>query len=189
MNINDVFEKLFDYFKVYTIKDLANAIETPEPTVSKWKQRSAISPIKKKCKKLGIYDHIFREIDSFSESDFFYTINNTLYNFEIASLISLYFILNKTNINSYDSYCSYNMEKNDIKQNIFNFIKSEFKEFGFNLKNDMFTTRKGRYKLNEDFKYFLSKDKIDYIFENKEQFKESIIFLIEKKRSFTLSWK
>ncbi len=64
MNANSIFEKLFNYFKVSTIRDLSEKINMSESTVSKWRQRESINAIKKKCRELGIYNEIFG--DSFT---------------------------------------------------------------------------------------------------------------------------
>ena len=59
MNISYVFEKLFNYFNVSTIRDLSKKLNMSESTVSKWRQRNSINAIKKKCRELEIYDEIF----------------------------------------------------------------------------------------------------------------------------------
>lgn len=59
-----IFEKLFNYFKVGSIADLSIKLEAQPSTVSSWRQRSAISAIKKKCRELGIYNNIFGDIQS-----------------------------------------------------------------------------------------------------------------------------
>ena len=62
MNANSIFEKLFNYFKVSTIRDLSEKINMSESTVSKWRQRESINAIKKKCRELGIYNEIFGDL-------------------------------------------------------------------------------------------------------------------------------
>ncbi|OCL89451.1 hypothetical protein [Arcobacter porcinus] len=59
MNINDIFEKLFNYFQTSTIRELSEKINMSESTVSKWRQRESVNAIKKKCRELGIYNEIF----------------------------------------------------------------------------------------------------------------------------------
>ncbi|MDX4069824.1 helix-turn-helix domain-containing protein [Aliarcobacter skirrowii] len=59
MEINYIFEKLFNYFNVSTIRELSEKINISESTISKWKQRNSINAIKKKCRELGIYNQIF----------------------------------------------------------------------------------------------------------------------------------
>lgn len=75
-NIEVIFDKLFNYYNVNSIKDLANIINTQPSTVSNWKQRSSVTAIKKKCRELGIYEDIFPL--SFEEND-----NNKKYKEEI----------------------------------------------------------------------------------------------------------
>ena len=59
MDINDIFERLFNYFQTSTIRELSEKINMSESTVSKWRQRESINAIKKKCRELGIYTEIF----------------------------------------------------------------------------------------------------------------------------------
>ena len=64
MEINDIIDKLFDYFKVTSIQDLAEKMNVSQPTISKWKTRNAMSAIKKRCRELGIYNEIFGDLNS-----------------------------------------------------------------------------------------------------------------------------
>jgi hypothetical protein len=64
MEINDIIDKLFDYFNVYSIQDLALKMNVSQPTISKWKTRNSINAIKKKCRELGIYNEIFGDLNS-----------------------------------------------------------------------------------------------------------------------------
>ncbi len=64
MDINDIFERLFNYFQTSTIRELSEKINMSESTVSKWRQRESINAIKKRCRELGIYNEIFG--DSFN---------------------------------------------------------------------------------------------------------------------------
>jgi transcriptional regulator with XRE-family HTH domain len=66
-NINDIFEKLFNYFNVNSIKELSEKIGLQPSTISNWKQRSSISAIKKKCRELNIYNDIFSETNLMTE--------------------------------------------------------------------------------------------------------------------------
>ena len=67
MEINDMIDRLFDYFEVTSIQDLAEKMNVSQPTISKWKTRNAISAIKKRCRELGIYNEIF-VINDFTSS-------------------------------------------------------------------------------------------------------------------------
>lgn len=64
MEINDIIDKLFDYFKVTSIQDLAEKMNVSQPTISKWKTRNAMSAIKKRCREVGIYNEIFGDLNS-----------------------------------------------------------------------------------------------------------------------------
>ena len=64
MDINDIFERLFNYFQTSTIRDLSEKINMSESTVSKWRQRESVNAIKKKCRELGIYNEIFGDLNS-----------------------------------------------------------------------------------------------------------------------------
>ena len=64
MEINEIIDKLFDYFNVSSIQDLSQKMNVSQPTISKWKNRNAISAVKKRCRELGIYNDIFG--DSFT---------------------------------------------------------------------------------------------------------------------------
>jgi uncharacterized protein YjcR len=64
MEINDIIDRLFDYFEVTSIQDLAKKMNVSQPTISKWKTRNAISAIKKRCRELGIYNEIFGDLNS-----------------------------------------------------------------------------------------------------------------------------
>lgn len=76
MEINDIIDKLFDYFKVTSIQDLAEKMNVSQPTISKWKTRNAMSAIKKRCRELGIYNEIFGDLNSNINN--FQNSNNTL---------------------------------------------------------------------------------------------------------------
>ena len=64
-----IFNKLFNYFEVDTIKDLSDKIDISQSTVSKWKQRSSFTGLKKKCRELGIYSEIFGDINTQNIND------------------------------------------------------------------------------------------------------------------------
>lgn len=57
--IDNIIEKLFDYFKVSTIQDLAFKMRVTQSSISNWKTRNSINAIKRKCRELGIYNEIF----------------------------------------------------------------------------------------------------------------------------------
>ena len=59
MKIKEIFDRLFDYYNVYSIQDLATSMNVSQSTVSQWKSRNTISAIEKKCREIGIYKEIF----------------------------------------------------------------------------------------------------------------------------------
>lgn len=63
-NVEDILEKLFEYYKVGNAAELSEKIETSQKTISNWKIRNSINAIKKKCRELGIYNEIFKDIKS-----------------------------------------------------------------------------------------------------------------------------
>ena len=52
MDTNIAFERLFNYYKVSTIRDLAEKLNMSESTVSKWRQRDSLNAIKKNVENL-----------------------------------------------------------------------------------------------------------------------------------------
>jgi hypothetical protein len=62
MGIDAIFEKLFAFYKVHNMADLASIFEVTPTAVTNWKKRNAVSAIKKKCRELGIYNDIFGNI-------------------------------------------------------------------------------------------------------------------------------
>lgn len=59
--VDDVLLKLFEYYKVSTMTELAKILDTTPQTISSWKIRNSINTVKKKCKELGIYNEIFKD--------------------------------------------------------------------------------------------------------------------------------
>lgn len=59
-----IFEKLYSYFKVATITELAYQLDMSQPAVTNWLRRNSISAIKKRCRELGIYNEIFGDLNS-----------------------------------------------------------------------------------------------------------------------------
>ncbi len=63
MNTELIFNKLYAYFKVTNITELAIKLNMSQPAVTNWIRRNSISAIKKKCRELGIYNEIFGELE------------------------------------------------------------------------------------------------------------------------------
>ncbi len=64
MNINVVFDKLFDYYQINSLVELAHKLGVSQPALSQWKTRNAMSAVKKRCRELGIYNEIFGNLNS-----------------------------------------------------------------------------------------------------------------------------
>jgi len=64
VNAEEVINKLMDFYKVYSISELAVKLNTKQPIVSGWKARDSVNAIKKKCRELGVYDEIFGDINT-----------------------------------------------------------------------------------------------------------------------------
>lgn len=85
-----ILNKLLDYYKIDTMSELSELLEVSQPTISKWKARNSITPIKKKCRELGIYNEIFGDLNSKNISNSSQNLNiddniinlvNTIYGF------------------------------------------------------------------------------------------------------------
>jgi len=98
-----IFERLFNYFEVNTIVELSSKLNTSQSTISKWKQRSSSTGLKKKCRELGIYEDIF---------NFNTTQNND----------------NNAGNTAFNNYGNQNQEKNkeekDIDKDVLKILKS-----------------------------------------------------------------
>ena len=58
-----IFDKLYSYFNVATITELAQKLDMSQPAVTNWIRRNSISAIKKRCRELGIYNEIFGNLN------------------------------------------------------------------------------------------------------------------------------
>lgn len=56
--------KLLSYFQLDNNQELALKLGTTPQTISNWKTRNSISPLKKKCRELGIYNEIFGDLNN-----------------------------------------------------------------------------------------------------------------------------
>jgi len=67
LNINKsevLIDKILDYYSVDTYTELANKINVSQTNISTWKKRNSVNAIKKKCKELGIYNEIFKDLNT-----------------------------------------------------------------------------------------------------------------------------
>jgi len=174
MNANNIIEKLFDYFEVYTISELAEKLGVKQPILSGWKSRNSINSFKKKCKNLGIYDDIFKtDINGINEID----INARLFLFNRRALIYLLYLLKNPNINSGDEYFNWQVKKDD--ESIFKKITLDFH---IDLKNNNMSFSSYQKETNKYISYLIKNNELDYIFQNKNHFKELITFISKQKR-------
>ena len=77
MNINDIFDKLFDFYKVSSLVELSAKLNISQSALSQWKSRNAINAIKKKCRELDIYNEIFKEYDMNELENNYKELNDT----------------------------------------------------------------------------------------------------------------
>lgn len=61
MNTKYLIQKMMSHYDVFTMKELAERIGISQQAISKWNNNDSIIAIKKRCKKLGIYDKIFKD--------------------------------------------------------------------------------------------------------------------------------
>ena len=52
-------EKLYQFYNLASVNDLALKMNISRQTITNWKARNSINAIKKKCRELGIYNDIF----------------------------------------------------------------------------------------------------------------------------------
>lgn len=64
INIEEILEKMLFFYDLDSMSQLADKIGVSQPTISKWKARNSILPIKRICKELGIYKEIFKDNNS-----------------------------------------------------------------------------------------------------------------------------
>ena len=182
MDINFIINKLFDYFKVYTINELALKLGVKQSILSGWKSRNSINSFKKKCREIGIYDEIFdiiQPVNSISQSSVLYKedINTKLFLFNRRSLIYLYYLLHKQNIKNAIEYFEWQIKKED--ESIF---KSILSDFYIDLKNDNISCSSYRKETDDYINHLIKIAELDFIFQNKDDFLKSILFIAEQKR-------
>ena len=73
VNVNDVIQKMMNHYDLDTLSELSEVLKVSQPTISKWRARNTIIPIKKRCRELGIYNEIF---GSFSENVLTFSMSN-----------------------------------------------------------------------------------------------------------------
>jgi len=63
----DLIDILYEYFGVAGNIELAEKMNITRQTITNWKKRNSINPIKKKCRELGIYNEIFKNTQTHAE--------------------------------------------------------------------------------------------------------------------------
>jgi len=75
-------EKLYQFYNVSSVNDLALKINISRQTITNWKARNSINAIKKKCRELNIYNEIFENITIPKQDDNINQTNHPLLNFQ-----------------------------------------------------------------------------------------------------------
>jgi hypothetical protein len=173
-----IINKLFEYYQVYTINELAKILGVQQSIVSGWKSRNSVNPLKKKCRELGIYKKIFENetsigFNQISKED----INAKLFHFHRRSLIYLLFLLQKKDINNGLDYFNWQVQKDET-----NMFKNFAKDWWHDFKNENVSFSFNRSEADQYISLFIKIDELDYIFQNKDIFMKSIIVMSNIKR-------
>lgn len=67
IKVDDVLLKLFEFYKVSTITELAQCLGMSQPAVTNWQRRNSINAIKKRCRELE--DKFNEYLKSFIENN------------------------------------------------------------------------------------------------------------------------
>lgn len=59
MEIDEIIRRLFDYYGISSLKELAEKMSISNASISNWKSRNSINAIERRCRDLGIYSQIF----------------------------------------------------------------------------------------------------------------------------------
>ncbi len=99
--INDIeiiLQRLLDYFDLDNMSQLADKLSVSQPTISKWKSRGSILPIKKICRELGIYNEIFGDLKlSTNEEQSNQELNNDIFSDDILKTLDIIRTMVKNN--------------------------------------------------------------------------------------------
>lgn len=170
-------ERLFKYFNVFTVSELAEQIGVKQPIISGWKSRNSINPLKKKCQELGIYDDIFAGYDhTFKQPISKENINAKLFLFNVRSLICFQFLIKQNNINNSDDLYSWRIEREQS-----NVLKKIF--IGWDIDKQGNITIPLYLKETEEYiDHLIQNDELNYILSHKDIFIKSINFIVKQKR-------
>ncbi len=180
-NAEFLIDKLMNFYKVTTIQELAKKMEIGQPSISKWKINNSKNAIKKKCRELGIYKEIFEDdvnevvivSSQISKED----INCKLFLFKRRSLVYLYYLLKKQNIKNAVDYFQWQEQKDES-----NMFKNFIDDWSHDFENDNVSFSYNRNEADQYISHFIKIDELDYIFQNKDVFLKSILFMTNEKR-------
>ena len=168
--------KLLDFYNVTTVKELSNNMKIGQPSISKWKINNSVNAIKKKCRELGIYKEIFENTKD-SENPLSYQIskediNAKLFLFKRRSLVYIYYLLQKEHINNALDYFHWQEQKEESSM-----FKKFINDIWHDTENDNISFSGYRNETDQYISNFIKIEELDYIFENKDIFIKSIIFM------------
>ncbi len=176
-NVNKILDKLFGYYQVQNAKELSKKINISQQAISSWRSRNSVNSIKKKCRELGIYKDIFENTSSAQEKISTEDINSKLFHFHRRSLVYLLFLLQKKDINNGLDYFNWQIQKEET-----NMFKNFAKDWWHDFKNENVSFSYNRNEADQYISHLIKIDELDYIFENKDVFMKSIIFMANTKR-------
>jgi len=177
MQVDSVFDKLFTYFDVSTMRELADKMEVSYSSITKWKNRNAINAIKKRCRELKIFDEIFGQQFELINTVNVQNINRTLFIFRLRILVYLYMMFKESNIRNLNDFEKWNQDR-ELEPAYKRFIK----DFRIDFKNDLVSLPSYREETVMYLDYFLTVDEQEYLFSNSEQFESFLFWAIKEKR-------
>jgi len=180
--VNDLIEKLMDFYGVSSNNELANKLEMQASSISSWKNKNSINAIKKKCRELGIYKEIFEnekneEIPIMPAQISKEDINCKLFLFKRRSLVYIYYLLQKQDINNAVDYFQWQEQKDES-----NIFKNFIDDLWHDSSNDNVSFSFNRNEADRYISNFIRIDELDFIFQNKDIFLKSILFMTNEKR-------
>jgi DNA-binding transcriptional ArsR family regulator len=178
--IEEIFERLFDYYNAANISELSRKIDTSPSTVSKWMQRNSISAIKKKCRELRIYKEIFedenKKQNTLSSTLHKEDVNVLLFALNIRSLLYVLYMLEKEEVKNSQHFYIWKESTNENEMFI-KFVSSSFPQ----IKDENISFFGCTHETNRFLGLFVRDEKLDFVFQNRGVFKHSIIWMISQK--------
>lgn len=62
IDVEEIIDKLFDYYKAVNEVELSKKMGITNSTISRWRKDKAVEAVKRKCRRLGIYNEIFKNL-------------------------------------------------------------------------------------------------------------------------------